>query len=152
MDFKTIPPGRLIGITSNLIRRVMDKKFTDMPYSPAETACISFISDANKENPEKPVFQKDIEKEFNLRSSTASETIKNLETKGLLYRESIDGDGRKKKLILTQEAIDYDACNKIKLQEIEQILTNNITPEDLEVYRKVSKQIIDNLRMEEING
>jgi len=152
MDLKKAPAGRLIGIKSNLIRRVMDKKFSDMPYSPAETACISFISDVIKEDPEACVFQKDIEKEFNLRSSTASETIKNLESKGLLYRESIDGDGRKKKLILTQEAMDYDEKNKIKLYELEQTIVKGISPEELDVYRKVSKQIIDNLKMEEING
>lgn len=152
MDLKKIPAGRLIGITSNMIRRVLDKKFSDMPYSPAETACISFISDVMKENPETPVFQRDIEREFDLRSSTASETIKNLELKGLLTRESIDGDGRKKKLILTSKALDYDAVNKSKLHEIEQKLIKGISPEDLDIYRKVSKQMIDNLKMEEING
>jgi len=152
MDFKNIPAGRLIGMTSNMIRRVMDKIFSDMPYSAAETACISFISDQMKENPNAAVFQRDVEKEFNLRSSTASETIKNLEAKGLLYRESIDGDGRKKKLILTQKALDYDAENKTKLHHLEETLTKNISPEDLDVYRRVSKQMIDNLHMEEING
>lgn len=152
MDFNTIPSGRIIGITSNMIRRVMDKKFSDMPYSPAETACISFISDTIKENPETLVFQKDIEKEFNLRSSTASETIKNLELKGLLTRESIDGDGRKKKLILTQKALDYDEVNKSKLHEFEENLIKGVSSEDLDIYRKVCKQMIDNLKMEELNG
>lgn len=152
MDLKNIPAGRLIGMQSNMIRRVMDKKFTNMPYSPAETACISFIADRQKENPEIPVFQKDVEKEFNLRSSTASETIKNLEKKGLLIREGIDGDGRKKKLILTQTALTYDSKNKEKLYEMEQAIIKNISPEDLEIYRKVSKQILDNLKLEEING
>lgn len=152
MDFKTIPAGRLIGMVSNMIRRVMDRKFSDSPYSPAETACISFIYGSIQENPDKPVFQKDIEREFSLRSSTASETIKNLEKKGLLYREGIEGDGRKKKLILTQTAIDYNENNKAKLHELELALTKNITPEDLDVYRKVAKQMIENLKMEEING
>lgn len=152
MDLKNIPAGRLIGMQSNMIRRVMDKKFTNMPYSPAETACISFIADRQKENPDVPVFQKDVEKEFNLRSSTASETIKNLEKKGLLIREGIDGDGRKKKLILTQTALTYDSKNKEKLYEMEQAIIKNISPEDLEIYRKVSKQILDNLKLEEING
>lgn len=152
MDLKNIPAGRLIGMQSNMIRRVMDKKFTNMPYSPAETACISFIADRQKENPEIPVFQKDVEKEFNLRSSTASETIKNLEKKGLLIREGIDGDGRKKKLILTQTALTYDSKNKEKLYEMEQAIIKNISPKDLEIYRKVSKQILDNLKLEEING
>lgn len=152
MDCKTVPAGRLIGIVSNMIRRVMDKKFADSPYSPAETACIAFISGRVRENPDKPVFQKDIEKEFNLRSSTASETIKNLEKKGLLCREEMEGDGRKKKLILTQLAKDYDENNKAKLHEMELALTKDILPEDLDVYRKVAKQMIENLKMEEING
>lgn len=152
MDFNTIPVGRLIGITSNMIRRAMDKKFSDMPYSAAETACISFIANTLRENPDALIFQRDIEREFNLRSSTASETIKNLECKELLYRESLDGDGRKKKLILTQKALEYDEKNKTKLHEIEMSLIKGISPEDLDVYRRVSKQMIDNLRMEDING
>mgnify|MGYP004451875833 CR=1 FL=1 len=152
MNFDTVPAWRLIGITSNMLRRAMDKKFSDSPYSPTELACISYIAETLRENPEIHVFQKDIEKEFNLRSSTASETLKNLENKGLIRREGIEDDGRKKKLIPTETALKYNSKNEAKLQELEQSFTKDIPPEQLEIYRKVIIKIINNLRLEDING
>ena len=84
MGYNNPPIGRIIGTISNLQRRLMDKKFSDVPFSCVETACIGFIEERKKENPEAEVFQKDIEKEFNLRSSTASQMIKTMESKGLV--------------------------------------------------------------------
>jgi DNA-binding MarR family transcriptional regulator len=51
------------------------------------------------------VFQKDIEKAFNIRRSTASELIKKLEEKDYIKRESVIGDARLKKLLLTNLGI-----------------------------------------------
>lgn len=148
----TPPVGRIIGMTSNMLHRAMAKRFANEPHSASETAFISFICDKLNESPERMIFQRDIEKEFNLRSPSASETIKSLEQKGLLTRKSLEGDGRKKKLIPTQIGIEYDKKIKTKLNDFEKVIISGISPEDLEVYRRVSKQMIDNLRMEDING
>jgi len=152
MEFNSPPAGRLIGIMSNMMHRIMGKMFSAEPYGAAETACITFICDRLKENPEKSVFQRDIEKEFNLRSPSASASIKNLEQKGLLVRENIEGDGRKKKLIPTEKGLEYDSRIKSKLHDLETIIIKDVSPEDLETFRRVSKQMIENLQMEEING
>lgn len=152
MDCNNPPIGRLVGIVSNMMHRVMLQKFAGEPYGTSEAACISYICGRLSHNPKDSVFQRDIEKEFNLRSPTASETIKNLEQKGLIVRESVKGDGRKKKLIPTEAGLEYSARIRSKLHEVEQLLIKDISEEDLQTYRAVSQKIIDNLKMEEING
>lgn len=146
MNSGNIPIGRLMAMASNMMRRIMEKKFSELPCSAVEAMTISFINNALEVNPDSQVFQRDIEREFYLRPSTVSEIIKNLEQKGFIYRENVDGDGRKKKLVLTEVALEYDKASKIKLSEIDNMLTKNISIEDLEIYRKILNNMIENLK------
>lgn len=49
------------------------------------------------------VFQKDVEKEFNIRRSTATNILKNMEEKGLIKRTALPSDSRLK-IIEVQES------------------------------------------------
>ena len=55
-------------------------------------------------NKGKDVFQKDVEREFDVTRSTASKVIDLMEQKGLVTREKVPCDARLKKLVLTQKA------------------------------------------------
>lgn len=146
MDEEDFPVGRITGCLSNMVRRLINKTFADYPYSGAETGCISFIVGATKNNPEKPLLQKDLEKEFNLRAPTASEMIKKLENKGLLGREGIEGDGRKKRLVPTAKA--YDVYEEIgqKLSKMEKLIIKDISDTEIAEFKNVSKKMMENLR------
>lgn len=67
------------------------------------------------------VFQKDIESAFDIRRSTVSNTTQLLEKKGYLVRTGVAGDGRLKRLTLTQEG--ETVCRKVKV-EIEEVETS----------------------------
>ena len=58
------------------------------------------------DNREKEIFQKDIEKEFSIRRSTASNILKLMEKNGLIERISVPYDARLKKLTLTKKAVE----------------------------------------------
>ncbi len=58
------------------------------------------------ENPHRDIFQKDIEEEFSIRRSSVTNLLCKMENHGLIERKSVSGDGRLKKVELTQKAID----------------------------------------------
>ena len=53
-------------------------------------------------NPDRDVFQKDIEETFNITRSSVAGLVKLMEQKGYILRQSVQGDARLKKLCLTE--------------------------------------------------
>ncbi|MBQ4546437.1 MAG: winged helix-turn-helix transcriptional regulator [Oscillospiraceae bacterium] len=56
------------------------------------------------ENGHRDVFQRDLEKEFDITRSTASKNVDLLVENGFIVREQVDYDARLKKLVLTEKA------------------------------------------------
>lgn len=104
---------------------------------------INYIQVKNNNNID--VFQKDVEKEFNLRRSTVSKVLQLMEQKGLIIRESVETDARLKRICLTD--ISYQIADEIKsdLENLEAKIGKGITTEDSEVFFKVLQKIKDNL-------
>lgn len=100
-------------------------------------------------NNDKEIFQKNIEIELNMRRSTASEIIKNMESKGYLLRVSVDYDQRLKKLVLTDKAIQHHLKFLEFAEHFEKKLANNLTDEELEIFFKIIDKIKINLKEEE---
>ena len=146
-DEISLPIIRITGQLSNMVRRLLNQTFSDFLYSGAETGCISFIVGETNENPGKNIFQKDIEKEFNFRSPTASEILKKLEEKGLIKRESLENDARKKKLIPTQEAYKYYTQIKQMQTEMEQKIILGISQTEIDAFKNTSRKMIENMKI-----
>lgn len=92
------------------------------------------------------VYQKDIEKTFDLKRSTVSGILDTMEKNNLIKRISSNEDLRMKRIVLTEYATNQ--INKIK-KEIEKFnkdLEKNITSSDLEIYFKVTEQIKKNIK------
>ena len=109
-----------------------------------QTRTLSFLM----RHPDQDIFQKDLEKELNIRRSTATEILNVLERDGYIERQSVCGDRRLKKLVPTQKAIDLGTRAMNHIQLMESILEKDISPEDLEVFYRVTDQIKKNLKGE----
>ena len=136
--------GKRIRCTSTKIKRVMEnldsiKRLDNI--SGTNGFIIVFIYKSKED-----VYQKDIEKEFGITRSTASNIISLMEKKNLIIREKVDDDARLKKLSLTEEAKNYarDVLNDLKL--FEDKITKDIKEEDLDTFISVLEKIENNLR------
>lgn len=91
------------------------------------------------------VFQKDVEKRFDIRRSTASEILNLMERNGLIVRVSVDYDARLKKIVLTDKA--KDLCERIDEQfaETENMLTKGISEEELGTFFAVIDKMKANI-------
>ena len=87
-----------------MIRRELDIRFSGSEFAGltgVQNAIMGFIMDHAKKQ---DVFQKDIEKEFNIRRSTATIMLQILEQKGYIRRSAVEYDARLKKIELTTKA------------------------------------------------
>ncbi len=94
------------------------------------------------------VYQKDIEKEFSLRRSTATEILKLMEKNGLIIKKSVPTDARLKKLVLTDKALDEHARAMEGIKAMEKKITNGIPEDELCAFYKTLLKIKENLTQE----
>ena len=96
--------GNDIRILSHQIHRWIEnspnKKKIDS-VTGANAWIIGYISDKTKNNED--VFQKDLEKNFEITRSTASKVVNLMVEKGMVERQSVPWDARLKKLVLTDK-------------------------------------------------
>ncbi len=91
------------------------------------------------------IFQKDLEVIFNIRRSSATGLLHCLENNGFITRVGVDYDARLKKIILTQKALEFKDSLEQHIQEMEQTLTKNLEPEEIEQFLKIIGKIKKNL-------
>lgn len=96
-------------------------------------------------NRDRNVFQRDLEADFNVRRSTVSGILQNLEKKGLICRESVDQDARLKKITLTDEAVSIHQDMLQKFSCLEEKMTEGIMEEEWTVFYNVLEKIRQNL-------
>ena len=97
------------------------------------------------EHDDREVYQKDLEKAFHLRPSTATGLLKRMEKNGLLRRESCTEDARLKQLIPTQRGRELYSQVHQETERTEALLTNGVAPQDLETFFRVITQMQQNL-------
>ncbi|WP_313528298.1 MarR family winged helix-turn-helix transcriptional regulator [Anaerotignum sp.] len=98
------------------------------------------------ENQHRDIFQRDLEADFNVRRSTVSGILQNLEKKGLIIRESVNQDARLKKISLTKDAILVHKDMLQKVAIMEEKMTENISEEEWIAFYKVLDKIKKNLK------
>lgn len=96
-------------------------------------------------NQEKDVFQKDFEREFSIRKSTASRILKSMEGNGLITRQSVPYDTRLKKIVLTDDAIKIHDSIMTRRAMLEQKLLTGIPEEKVDVFFEVMDAMKQNI-------
>jgi len=96
-------------------------------------------------NQDKDVFQKDFERDFYIRKSTASRILKAMESNGLITRQSVPYDSRLKKIVLTEDALKIHDGIMIRRAVLEQKLLSGIPEEKLEVFFEVMDAMKKNI-------
>lgn len=133
--------SRYISILSNRMRRHIDAMAAQGSYSGTEGKALNFLL----ANMDRDLFQRDIEQEFGLRPPSASAIVRRMEEDGLITREAVSYDGRLKKIILTQKAMQSRDEVMGGLQTMEDKLLKDIDKEELQVWLRVTNQMIRNL-------
>ena len=115
-----------IRAASHAMRRRFDSLDIGKPsgLTPSQCRIMGFIMD----NGGSPVYQKDIEAEFNIRRSTATRLLQSMEHKDLIMREPEENDiaygyrlleaaGKKRGFLISGGEVDTERMAKILLDE-----------------------------------
>ncbi|WP_346669923.1 MarR family winged helix-turn-helix transcriptional regulator [uncultured Subdoligranulum sp.] len=132
--------ARYVSKLSNKLRRRIDAFSTHGRMRGSQGRALHFLL-AQQDD----VFQKDIEDEFSLRPSTATQLLKSMERDGLIRREPLPRDARRKRIVVTDKALAYRAAVMADIQGLEAELTRDVDAADLEVFFRVIEQMLDNM-------
>lgn len=137
--------GLRLKSVNNMIRRALDAKFSEEGM---EEVCgmqgplIGYIFEQSRS---RDVFQRDLEKEFNIRRSTATVMLQNMEQKGFIVREPVEQDARLKKIVLTDKAIELHNAIRRSIDVFNTYLEAGITQEEKEEFFRILDKVTENL-------
>ena len=134
--------GKMINCISNRLRRRSQAVQKTVGISEAQGRILDYIL---VEGARRPVYPKDIEKEFDLRSSTVTGALSALETEGLIARVPDERDGRLKKLVFTPKADGIRAALQGEIEETEKRMLQGISEEEKAVFLELAERMLKNL-------
>lgn len=142
---ENIPLSLAIHKTSRLVGRYLERKKRENS-SDSSTQNHGRIIGFIYNNRDRDIFQRDIEKEFDIRRSTATNTLKLMEKNGLIKREHVSYDERLKKITLTAESelIFREIAGDMK--KFNKVLEKGITEDEREIFLRVLEKIGNNIR------
>ena len=131
---------------SNLIKRSFDAALSERgeTVTPVQGHVIRYLL----RNSGCDIFQRDIEKAFSYRRSTASTVLGLMEEKGLIERVAVSYDARLKKLVLTEKAMDFAALCGEEDGKLRRKMMKDIPDGDLETAMRVLAKVRSNLKEE----
>lgn len=132
--------ARYVSKLSNKLRRKLDMLSSRKEFSGSQGRTLHFLLAQTQD-----IFQKDIEEEYSIRPSTATELLKQMEKNGLIVRVPVSYDNRLKKIVLTDKALLYKQQVIDDLSGLEETLIRDISEEELKVFFKVIEKMMDNL-------
>lgn len=134
--------GLELRTLSLLMRRQLDQTLMEKENLTAMHGwTISYLY----KNRYKDVFQKDFERDFSIRKSTASRILKAMENNGLITRQSVPYDSRLKKIVLTEDALKIHDSIMTRRTLLEQKLLTGIPEEKLDVFFEVMDAMKENI-------
>lgn len=145
-------PARTFGFTiktlSNQLKRMHDKSAiadNTLGLTGMQFAVLGFIAYETRLE-HRDVFQRDIEKEFDIRRSSATSVLQLMERNGVLRREGVPGDLRLKRIVLTEEGLAAQERDGQRIQQTEAMLTEGIAPEDLAAFYRATAIASQNIK------
>lgn len=94
------------------------------------------------------VYQKDVEREFRIRRSTATVMLQSLEQKGYLVRVASTEDARLKRILLTEKAIRHHDLIEEQIRIFNRELEAGLTEEEKEIFLRILDKMMQNLGMD----
>lgn len=139
--------GGEIKMVSNLIQRNTCSAFDVPELTRTQGWIVGFIRMRDEADLE--TFQKDVEKAYEIRRSTATGILQLLEKNGYLKRQSVSEDARLKKLVLTAKAIEVHDRIIARMEAFEEQLSEGISEADKEAFFRVMDQMKKNLNSDD---
>ena len=137
--------GRYINHLSRLIRTACNTELSRCGADATGEQCrlIGYISHREKLGEE--VFQRDIERDFGIRRSSAASILSHLERGGYIERFGDPADGRLKRVVLTAKGREFDRTLAQNIGNIEELISRGMSEEEKAEFMRLIKLAMGNL-------
>ena len=136
----------VIGVlhkVDNQIKRKIDQVALKHDLTGIQAFFLKCIHDKSSEG---DLFQRDLEKMFDIRRSSVSTMISCVEKKGYIKRESIPTDKRINKIVLTEEGRKKYEEVDADLKEYKHQLLKDFSDEEIDLVYNMLQKISDNTK------
>ena len=133
--------GRLINKLSNCLRRRSAETQKRIHISGTKGQILNYILIESQKH---PLVQRDIEQEFGLRPSTATEMLQALQAADLIRREPDPADARRKCIVCTEKAEAFRPACLQEITETEAMLLRGISPEERDTFMRIGLKMLSN--------
>ncbi len=130
--------------SSRIVKRYMDND-ASKSYVERITGTHGRVIGYLYNNRHRDIFQKDFEKEFDIRRSTASKILSLMEGNDLIKRESVSYDARLKRIVLTEKALEVQSVVEAAFSKMEEKIKEGISEEELTVFFRVLDKVNKNM-------
>lgn len=136
-SYEELGISRKFSVINQKIRHMFDSEFSQSEVTGTQAAILHFIFLKHKYE---DVYQRDIEAEFHIRSSSATSVLSGLERNGFICRENASQDSRMKRLMLTPKAVNIAEQIQRDMKHInETILSGFSSDETVKLVELLSK-------------
>ncbi len=139
--------GHEIHGVNNLLARHFERQLKSVMDEDATVIHCRILRFIEKRAPE-DVFQKDIEKKFDMAKSTVTGTLKLMEKKKLITREAVNYDDRLKKICLTEKGKYVNRTMMAGVIQAEEQIKKGISEEELNIFFDILERIKRNAETE----
>lgn len=137
--------GMELVAAANMLRRITFHDEWETDKSKLTTTQHWFLSFLWEHRDQGDIFQKDLEANFKIRCSTATEILKAMERKGLITRQPVPYDRRAKRILLTDAAAEMCLKNKQTILTTEEQISKNFTDEELKTFFALLDKVKKNI-------
>ena len=149
MNEKDVLANRQLGFelkaANNMIRRKMEVIFAQQDSHELNGMQGPLLGYLYHKSRNGDVYQKDVEREFRIRRSTATVMLQSLEQKGYLIRVASTEDARLKRIFLTEKAIEHHNMIEEQIRIFNRELEDGITEEEKRTFLTILDKMVQNL-------
>lgn len=137
--------GYKIRLIHNQIHKDMEAKRQANEEMFALTGMQRWTIGFMREHKKMPIYQRDIEAEFQVSRATASNMLSVMERKGLIERLPVEHDARLKQLVLTEQGRAIMERADSDMREMEEKLTRGFSAEEKKEFLAMLDRVLENL-------
>ena len=142
-------PERHIGFEVRTLSNLIQRRINQMVAEEEETLTahqVWVLKYLTSQAADRDIVQRDVEKQFSVRRSTASHMLQLMERNGYILRVAVPEDARLKKLVPTRKGM--DACCRMmdRLERFEHMLQDGLSQEELNLFCRVLYRMERNVK------
>jgi len=134
--------GHYIQRLAKNIKYLADENLVKQNITIEQVKIMRFLRENNEEA---SAYQKDVELFFNIKRSSVTNILNNMEKSGLLTREGIESDARIKKVRLTEKGKELSISLKGFIVHLEEVIVDGMSEEEKAAFKELLIRSLDNV-------